>query len=103
MTEEIHKNDIGTKFLVTVKDGTTAVDISTATEKLIIFKKPDGGILTKTCTFETDGTDGKVFYCSVSGDLNETGSWEIQVSITLSTGTWKSSTNCFIVYGNLGD
>ena len=101
MTEEIHKNDIGTKFLVTVKDGTTAVDISTATEKLIIFKKPNGGILSKAATFETDGTEGKIYYNSVSGDLDTTGSWEIQISVTLATGTWKSSTSCFIVYGNL--
>ena len=43
---EIHLNDIGTQFLLTVKDGSSAVDISSATTKQIIiknvsyFKKP---------------------------------------------------------------
>ena len=39
---EIHQNDIGTIFKVTVKDGDSAVDISSATSgssKTIIFKK----------------------------------------------------------------
>ena len=38
---EIHMNDVGTRFLVTVTDGTSAVDISSATSgssKTIIFK-----------------------------------------------------------------
>ena len=37
---EIHINDVGTKFLVTVTDGTSAVNISSASTKQLIFKKP---------------------------------------------------------------
>ena len=36
---EIHVNDVGTKFLVTVTDGSIAVDISSATTKQLIIKK----------------------------------------------------------------
>ena len=44
---EIHLNDIGTKFLVTVKDGSSVVNVSTASTKQIIIKKPSGATLTK--------------------------------------------------------
>ena len=37
---EIHLNDVGTKFLVTIMDGSSAVDISTASTKQIIIQKP---------------------------------------------------------------
>ena len=59
---EIHMNDVGTKFLVTVTDGTTAVDISSATTKQLIFQKPSGTKLTKATAFTSDGTDGKMQY-----------------------------------------
>ena len=36
---EIHVNDVGTQFLVTVTDGSRAVDISSATTKELIIKK----------------------------------------------------------------
>ena len=61
---EIHMNDVGTKFLVTVTDGTTAVDISSATTKQLIFQKPSGTKLTKATAFTSDGTDGKMQYIS---------------------------------------
>lgn len=35
---EIHQNDIGTAFTITIQDGTTAVDISTATTKRLSLK-----------------------------------------------------------------
>ena len=39
---EIHENDVGTKFKLTVKDGSSAVDISSAVAagtKQVIIKK----------------------------------------------------------------
>ena len=58
---EIHLDDVGTKFLVTVKDGSSVVDISSAGTKQILIKKPSGTKLTKTATFNSDGTDGKMY------------------------------------------
>ena len=40
--DEIHKNDVGTVFELTIKDGQATVDVSTTTAKQIIFRKPDG-------------------------------------------------------------
>ncbi|MFA5216867.1 BppU family phage baseplate upper protein [Sulfuricurvum sp.] len=103
VVEEVHVGDIGTKFLVTVKEGDDPVDISEATTKNIIFKKPNGTSVTKAGIFETDGTDGKIYYKTLSAsDLDVAGIWTIQASIVLpSLGTWKSSIGNFKVYDNL--
>ena len=101
MVEEIHKSDIGTKFLLTVKDGTTAVDISGATTKQILFTKPSGEVVTQTAIFNSDGTDGKIYYITVADDIDETGLWQIQSKIIIAAGTFKSNIEEFRVYENL--
>ena len=99
---EIHKSDIGTVFKVTIKDSASAVDISTATTKQIIFKKPGGGKLEKTASFFTDGTDGVITYTTISGDLSEEGMWKLQGYIVLSGGnTFYTDISTFKVYRNL--
>lgn len=101
---EIHKDDIGTVFTVTVKDGTTAINISGATttsSKLIIFQKPSGDKLEKDGTFVTDGSDGQMKYTTIAGDLDEIGDWDIQAKVVLSSGTWKSDIGHFTVFENL--
>tara|TARA_Y100000296_G_scaffold84177_1_gene116858 strand:- start:5323 stop:5634 length:312 start_codon:yes stop_codon:yes gene_type:complete len=99
---EIHKSDIGTVFKVTIKDSASAVDISTATTKQIIFKKPGGGKLTKDAPFFTDGSDGIITYTTVSGDLSEEGMWKLQGYIVLSGGnTFYTDIYTFKVYRNL--
>jgi hypothetical protein len=100
-SEEIHVNDIGNTFTITLKDGTAVVDISTATTKSIIFGKPDGTTLTKTAGFVTDGSDGKINYSSVSGDLNIPGIWSIQAHVVLSSGNWKTDIAHFDVHDNI--
>ena len=101
MVEEIHKDDIDTKFLVTLKDGTTAVDISTASTLEIIFEKSDGTVVAKTGTLNSDGTDGKMYYKTIADDLDMIGSWKIQGKVVIGSGTWKSSVALFTVYNNL--
>lgn len=100
-SEEIHKNDIGITFKVTLKDGTTVVDISSASVKNIILGKPDGTKLTKAGSFTTDGTDGILQYNTISGDLDIIGIWDIQAQITLPSGSWKSDIASFDVFGNI--
>ena len=99
--DEIHLNDIGTVFTVTLKDGTSIVDISTATTKIIIFGKPDGTSVSQTGTFTSDGIDGKVYYTTVANDLNQCGWWKIQAYIINSSGTWKADIGNFEVHGNI--
>jgi len=99
---EVHVGDIGTKFLITVlKDG-ELVDISLAIEKKIYFEKPDKTTLEKTAIFETDGTDGKIFWMTtLVTDLNLMGQWKIQGKISICGGTWRTQIGVFRVYDNI--
>lgn len=101
MANEIHKGDIGTAFQVTLKDGSTTLDLSTATTKQLKFKKPAGTIVTKTASFITDGTDGAIEYVTVDGDLDEAGNWNIQAYIVIGSTAFHSDLGDFIVYPNL--
>lgn len=103
MACEIHEGDIGTIFRLTIVDcDSVAIDISTATVKDIVFKKPDGTSVTKAGVFYTNGTDGIIDYTTIADDLNMIGeNWKIQAVVTLSTGRWSSDVGTFTVYGNL--
>lgn len=102
MAAEIHKGDKGTKFLVTIKDGTSAVNISDATTKQIYFQKPGGTDVANTASFETTGVDGKINYVvSSSSEINEIGVWKIQARIVTPSGAWKSEVKEFTVYDNI--
>ena len=101
MASEIHEGDVGTKLLITVTDDGSVVDISSATSKDIFIKKPDGTILNRTGVLETDGTDGKMYYITIAGDLDTAGNYKIQGKVTLATGTFYTSTATFKVHCNL--
>ena len=78
ITYDVHLNDIGTKFLITIKEGTSAVDISGATIKQLKFKRKDGTVFEVDADFETDGTDGVLEYITEDGDINQVGKWSVQ-------------------------
>ena len=99
--EEIHKEDIGTIFRLTVKDSDVVVDISSQTLMQIKLRPKDGATKTKTAVFTTDGTDGKMQYVTIAGDLHCTDEWELQSRVTLSDGDWNSNIATFRVYANL--
>lgn len=98
---EIHVGDIGTTFEVTLKQSAAVVDLSSATVKQIYFMKPDGSTLTKTASFTTDGTDGKIYYNTTTGDLDTAGDWQLQAVVTFGASVWHSSIAAFAVFPNL--
>ena len=102
---EIRINDIGTKFLITVKDGDVVVDISGTgshvNNKRLIFKSPSGSTLDKPASFDSDGTDGKLYYTTVSGDLVEDGIWKLQAKVIIGSQTFHSDIHTFKVHRNL--
>lgn len=99
---ELQKNNIGSIFRKTIYDqDDNIVDISSASVKQFIFTKPGGSQLTKSTSFTTDGTDGKIQYASVSGDLDETGTWSYQAYIVFVSGTFYSEIDSFKVNRNL--
>lgn len=102
MAAEIHVGDIGTAFKATIlNEADEVVDVSTVTTKQLIFRKPDGTLLTKTATFDTDGTDGVIKYTSASGDLDVKGQWKMQGYVVFPGGSWKTSIHDFEVVCNL--
>jgi len=101
MQNEIHRLDVGTVFEVTLMDGSSVVNISTATTKEIYFQLPNGTKLTKSASFTTDGTDGKLRYTTVADDLSLAGGWRIQAHIITPAGQWRSDLGKFKVYENL--
>jgi len=98
---EIHLNDIGTRFEVTILNEGAAYDISGASTKQILFKKSNGNTFAKDADFVTDGTDGKIDYFSVDGDLDLVGVWCIQAKVIIGAGTWKSDIEEFEVFKNI--
>jgi len=98
---DFHVGDIGTPIEFEAREDGAAIDISTATSMDITIKRPDGTILSVSGAFVTDGTDGKLDYTTVSGDLSVSGEYCAQVKLTLPAGTWNSDVDHFDVAGNL--
>lgn len=98
---EIHFNDIGTTLKTVLKNGSSVVNISSATTKNIILGKPDGTSLTKSGVFTTDGTDGELEYVTIANDLNQCGWWKIQSYVVISSGNWSSDIGNFEVHRNI--
>lgn len=101
MPQEIHVNDQGTEFRVTIKDNSVAVDISNATVLNIIFRKPDGTSLSVNADLYTDGTDGIIYYRTIFNDLDQSGLYKIQAYVEISGGAYYSSIGSFSVKCNL--
>ncbi len=104
--EQSHVNDIGTVFRVTVFDttstgSTTVADISSATTKKFTFRRPDGSTFERVAVFTNSGSDGKIEYATVDGDLNGPGTWHLQALVTTPDGTHNTSVGYFKVNENL--
>jgi len=98
---EIHVGDIGTRVTLTFKDGTSAVDISGASTKQVWFRSPSGTAVKLSGVFTTDGSDGKLYFDSVTNTFSEAGEgWEVQGYVVTATGTWHSDKTTFRVYAN---
>lgn len=90
--------DIGSKVELTVKDQDgVAVDISSATTKNFRFLDPNNGTLLKAASFTGTGSDGKLEYAFISGDLDVAGTWKVQAEIVYSGGTYTSDSISFEV------
>ncbi len=100
---EIHVDDVGTTIEVTLTEDGSIVDVSSATTQEIKIKSPDGTVTTKTSTFVTNGTDGKIEFVSIAGDFDRDGVWRIQARVVLTSpaGTWNSDLGEFTVFPNL--
>jgi hypothetical protein len=103
MANEIHQNDVGTRFLVTVKDDGVLVNVSGATLRQINIRKPDDGILNRPAQIISDwsAVSGVMYYDTVAGDLDEAGQYKLQAKVSIPSGTYYTDVYSFKVHRNL--
>ena len=102
MTIYVHNGDIGTVFELTIVDtDKVSIDVSTAAVKYIYFQDPTGARMRKTATFTTDGTDGKIEYVTIAGDIDEVGTWQVQGYAETSLGKFYTEKMSFQVLSTL--
>lgn len=109
VTPDIFEHDIGTHFQANIKnlinsENAEDFDISSATEKLIIFILPDETEKEFEATFVTDGTDGLLEYITTdSEDLVKVTTdpfeqWEYYAWVKYPNGERRTSTVKFRLY-----
>jgi len=104
MPSEIHQNDIGTRFLLTVKDGSDLVNISGAVGLQVDFRKPSDTLVSRVARRFNDGSSvsGIMYYDAVVGDLDEVGKYKLQGKVFLGgSGTFYTDIHTFQVHCNL--
>jgi len=99
--EKLQVGDVGTAFRIRILDDDVVVNLSTCTEKQIIFKKPDDTIVEEDAVFYTDGSDGYIQYVSVEGDIDQTGKWKYQGYVEFGATSWHTNYVSFLVKDNL--
>ena len=102
MIGEIHTYDVGDVLLITVKNNNDVVqDLSSVTTKDIKFLKPNKDSFTRTVSFVTDGTDGRIQYAFQGGDLDIRGIWRYQLIFVIGTNIYYSDITSFKVFPNI--
>ena len=104
MASEIHKDDVGTRFLITVKDDGSLVNISGVSGGSIhqvSFRKPSDVIVERNATLQDYGVSGVMFYDSVAGDLDEAGVYKLQAKVIIPSGTYYTDLYTFKVHSNI--
>lgn len=102
MSAKVHVGDVNTEFRATVTDQDGAVvDISSASAKQLIFQLPNGARMVKTASLVNSGTDGKMKYLSIAGDLAMEGRWHVQGYVEIGSGQWHTDWYGFDVDPNL--
>jgi len=99
---ELHVSDIGTLFISTIyNQDETIQNLASATNLAINFYTPSRETKERTATLYTNGTDGKIVYTLIDGDIDEAGLWSYQVVVEFVGGTWHTNIEKFVVYPNI--
>jgi len=104
MASEIHKDDIGTRFLMTIKDDGNLVNISGVSGgsvHQINFRKPSDTVINRSATLQDFGISGVMFYDTVAGDLDEAGVYKLQAKVVIPSGTYYTDIYTFKVNSNI--
>lgn len=88
---EVHIGDEGTLIEITVEENKIALNISTATVKVLKIQRKDKTVFQKDMDFVTDGSDGKLKYITSGSDIDMKGTWKGQVYLEMPGGKWHTS------------
>ena len=107
--DTIYVDDIGTDLIMTIYECDCSTDPCTeavasltgSTSMQMFIKQPDGDLLTRTASFVTDGSDGKIHYVTVTGDFDESGEYGLQGKVVSSAGSWRTEIEYIKVQKNL--
>ena len=87
MATTIRYNDKGWTHTITVQENAVPVNVSTMTlANAWRLVPPSGPARLRTPAFVTDGSDGKLKYTAITGDFDQVGQWQVQVSVILPGG-----------------
>lgn len=101
---DLHVGDTGTELhmVITNKANGKPVSLQTATEAFFKFKPPQAGSFQRDAEVVTPpGTDGKLGYTFVTGDLAESGRWKIQAFVKDGAGQWHTDIEIIDVGENI--
>jgi hypothetical protein len=88
--QKVYVDDTGTRIILDCGQ-----DVSAATAREIVVRKPDG--TSATWAAEASGTDA-IAYTTLADTLDQAGRWRLQARVTLPTGVWRGSTVDLLVY-----
>jgi hypothetical protein len=99
----IQAGTIGADIQYTVLDDDGAPkDISLATVKKLVFRKPDAEEWIVTADFLTDGTNGILRYLTMTAlDLSPPGNYRVQADLTMPGFTGRTGVDLFSVSKNV--
>lgn len=100
-TTKLKVDDVNVRLICEIQEDDVVLDVSTASSKTIIIKKPDDTKLTNTATFLIDGADGLIYCDTVAGDLDIPGLYRVQAIVIIGSGTYHSEIKSFLVECNL--
>ncbi|MDQ3007191.1 MAG: BppU family phage baseplate upper protein [Chloroflexota bacterium] len=101
MSDNIQVGAIGLVITLTIMEDGAAVNISSAATRKIKIRKPDGTVLEKDAAFTTNGSDGKLTYTTVSGDIDQVGQYKVQAYVEMSSFTGHSTIRTLDAKNNL--
>lgn len=98
----VQQDAINVLVEITIEEDNSPLDISAATTHSFVVRKPSGATALWLAVFSSDGTDGKLRYLTVAGDLNEVGRYRLQPNLVIpGTYSGKGSSVSFWVGENV--
>lgn len=97
----IHVNDVGLAFRAAAVDqDDKVIPVNTGDDLKILFQKPDESTVVKDGIVYF-GPSGLFQYVTVSGDLDQSGTWRVQGYVAHSGGQWYGDEIKFRVLPNI--